>query len=64
MKLEAQIQKFALLFFEQDDISIIQIMLKNNSVRSQYTKPKQMPMRDVKDIKCQNSDIRNFKLHT
>ena len=39
-------------------------MLKNNIVGSQYKKQKQMPMENVKDIKFQNSYIRNFQLHT
>ena len=64
MKLEVRIQKFASLFFEWNNISIIQCMLKNNSVALQYTKQKQMPMQNVKDITCQNSYIRNFQLHT
>ena len=62
IELEVRIQKFALLFFVQNNISIIQSMLKNNSVASQCTK--QMPMQNVKDIKCQNSYISNFQLHT
>ena len=42
--------------------SIVERIIQYNNL--QCTKQKQMPMQNVKDIKCQNSHIRIFELHT